>query len=282
MNHDMEDPSTVLLVDDNPQNLAALSKILAEHGYNIRTAINGQVALKSVQTILPDLILLDIRMPELDGYAVCQQLKADTTTREIPVLFLSALDHLADKVKAFDIGGVDYITKPFQADEVIARVETHLALRNIQKQLQRQNMELQQYRYHLEELVAERTVELQEEIAERKRVEQTLRLSERLYRLLAETVNDGIVIIQNGELILTNTAFAAMLGYSKEELFRADFVSLFQEIDQKKIQNKLARHLADEPSNSSWQVELVAKKGHVIWIEAFQVPIVWESQAAML
>jgi len=147
----------ILLVDDHPQNLMALSRILTEQGYHVRTAINGQVALKSVQNMLPDLIVLDIRMAGMDGYEVCRQLKAEEATRAIPVLFLSALDAPFDKVKAFEVGGVDYITKPFQMDEVVARVKTHLTLTTMQQRLQTQNTELARYREHLEDLVAQCT-----------------------------------------------------------------------------------------------------------------------------
>ena len=295
MNTDNVSHPTILLVDDNPQNLAALSKILTEQGYHIRTAINGQVALKSVQTIVPELILLDIRMPGLDGYEVCRQLKADATTQEIPVLFLSALDHPTDKVKAFEIGGVDYITKPFQADEVVARVETHLALRSMQKQLQeqkkqlqKQNKELEGYREHLEDLVMKRTAELtrtntllQEEIAERKHAEQAVHLSEQQYRLLAEKVKDGIAIVQEGKLVFTNTAFATMVGYTPDHLSRSDFVSLFPEYDQKMVQARLTP-VAPKPSEHPWQAELVIGEQHTIWIEVFQTEIMWENQLALL
>ena len=105
--------ANILLIDDNPQNLAALSRILSEQHYQVRTAINGQVALKSIQHRPPDLILLDIMMPNMDGYEVCSVLKAQDETRDIPIIFLSALDAPLDKVKAFQVGGVDYITKPF-------------------------------------------------------------------------------------------------------------------------------------------------------------------------
>jgi len=278
----------ILLVDDNPQNLAALSRILSDQGYHIRTAINGQVALKSVQTTIPDLMLLDIRMPGLDGYEVCQQLKANEITREIPVLFLSALDHPADKVKAFNVGGVDYITKPFQADEVVARVETHIALRSMQKQLQEQNRELRSYREHLEDLVTKRTAELtqtntllQEEIMERKHAEQALQLSEQQYRLLAENVEDGIVIVQGGKLVFTNTAFAAMVGYTPENLYMSDPALQFPENNRKMVQARLT-HIETEAPELPWQAELAAKDGHPIWIEAFQTPIVWENRSAIL
>jgi PleD family two-component response regulator len=128
--------SDILIVDDTQENLVTLRRILTEQGYKVRPAINGPLALQMAHKAVPDLILLDIRMPEMDGYEVCRQLKADETTREIPVLFLSALDDTEAKVKAFEVGGVDYITKPFQVEEVLARVKTHLTLRTMQQQLQ--------------------------------------------------------------------------------------------------------------------------------------------------
>lgn len=131
----------ILIVDDTPANLRLLSKMLTEQGYNVRSVINGKMALTTTQAAPPDLILLDIRMPEMDGYEVCEQLKADEGTHDIPIIFISALDAAQDKVKAFTVGGVDYITKPFQLEEVLARVETHLALRNLQKSLQREIIE---------------------------------------------------------------------------------------------------------------------------------------------
>jgi signal transduction histidine kinase len=131
----------ILIVDDTPANLRLLSNMLAEQGYKVRSVISGQMALTATQASPPDLILLDIRMPEMNGYEVCEHLKADEDTHDIPIIFISALDATQDKVKAFTVGGVDYITKPFQLEEVLARVETHLALRNLQKSLQREIIE---------------------------------------------------------------------------------------------------------------------------------------------
>jgi PleD family two-component response regulator len=118
----------ILIVDDTPANLNVLSAILGKRGYRVRPAINGALALKAAQKAAPDLILLDVQMPGLDGYEVCRQLKADAQTRAIPVIFISALDDVLDKVEAFQVGGVDYITKPFQIEEVLARVENQIAL----------------------------------------------------------------------------------------------------------------------------------------------------------
>lgn len=132
----------ILLVDDIPDNLRYLSFLLSQQGYDVRAAINGRMALTVVKSTAPALILLDILMPEMNGYEVCQRLKSDPQTCDIPIIFLSALDSIEDKVNAFEIGGVDYITKPFHPAEVIARVKTHLTLRRLQRQLQLANQEL--------------------------------------------------------------------------------------------------------------------------------------------
>jgi two-component system, sensor histidine kinase and response regulator len=131
----------ILIVDDTPNNLRLLSSMLSQQGYEVRSAISGSMALRAVHTVQPDLILLDINMPIMDGYEVCLQLKADEKTNEIPVIFLSALSESIDKVQAFRVGGADYITKPFQIEEVLARVENQLALRSMQIDLQQARLE---------------------------------------------------------------------------------------------------------------------------------------------
>jgi two-component system sensor histidine kinase/response regulator len=143
----------ILIVDDTPGNVLLLVRMLTERGYKARTALSGKLALQAARTEPPDLILLDIAMPEMNGYEVCEQLKADAALKEIPVIFISALNETIDKVKAFRVGGVDYVTKPFQFEEVYARVQTHLRIRSLQRQLSDQNE-------NLERLVAERTREL--------------------------------------------------------------------------------------------------------------------------
>jgi sigma-B regulation protein RsbU (phosphoserine phosphatase) len=132
----------ILIVDDTPANLRLLSQILIEQGYHVRPVPDGRLALAAVDAEQPDLILLDIRMPEMNGFEVCECLKANARNCNIPVIFISALDAVYDKVKAFGVGGADYITKPFQVDEVLARVETHMALQRLQKQLQAANIKM--------------------------------------------------------------------------------------------------------------------------------------------
>lgn len=132
----------ILVVDDTPENLRLLSGILTEKGYQARPVPNGKLALSAAQSIPPDLVLLDIMMPEIDGYEVCRQLKASEVTKDIPVIFISAINDVMDKVKAFAVGGVDYITKPFQVEEVLARIETHLKICSLQHSLQEKNQDL--------------------------------------------------------------------------------------------------------------------------------------------
>ncbi|MBX3054947.1 MAG: response regulator [Anaerolineae bacterium] len=135
--------SEILVVDDVRENLRLLVRMLVERGYKVRPVSNGRMAIIAAQIAPPDVILLDILMPELDGYQVCQQLKADETTRHIPVIFISALHEQMDIVRAFAVGGVDYITKPFQTEETLARVHTHLTIGKLQKELAQKNQELQ-------------------------------------------------------------------------------------------------------------------------------------------
>jgi len=134
---------TILVVDGTPANLGLLSSILTKEGYRVRPAPNGRMALRAAHNDPPDLILLDINMPEMDGFEVCRKLKDDVRLTSIPVLFISALTETADKVKAFNTGGLDYITKPFQAEEVLARVDTHLKIRRYQLELNRKSESLQ-------------------------------------------------------------------------------------------------------------------------------------------
>jgi PleD family two-component response regulator len=133
---------TILVVDDAPENIRLLSRISKESRYHIEVADNGAQAVEIAQTLLPDIILLDINMPVMDGFEACARLKEDERTCDIPVIFISALDNIEDKAKAFRIGGVDYILKPFESEEVLARVETHLALRHLRVQLEQANLAL--------------------------------------------------------------------------------------------------------------------------------------------
>ncbi len=180
-------PSTrqgdILIVDDQPDNLLLLSSMLKMHGYQVRQAIDGNLALRTAFLQPPDIILLDIMMPGMGGYEVCQQLKQNPRTRDIPVIFLSSLTQSLDKVKAFEVGGVDYITKPIQIEEVLARIQHQLTIRALQTQLQQRNQEL-----------IEQNHQLQAEISIRQQTEAQLRRSEAQLQLsnqqLIQVIND--------------------------------------------------------------------------------------------
>jgi DNA-binding response OmpR family regulator len=144
--------ATIMVIDDTPDQLFLLKGMLQNKGYTVLDFLDGKTALKATEETQPDLIMLDIVMPVMDGFEVCRRLKKDQKTKEIPVLFISSLDETADKVKAFQVGGVDYVSKPFQFAEVYARIKTHL--------------ELKQARENLERIVAERTVELKRKVNE--------------------------------------------------------------------------------------------------------------------
>jgi adenylate cyclase len=184
----------ILIVDDTPDNLRLLSTMLASHGYQVRKAINGNLALQGAKIAPPDLILLDINMPQMNGYEVCQKLKTSENTKDIPVIFISALDDVLEKVKAFKVGGVDYITKPFQVEEVLVRVENQLSLRSLQSKLQEQAKELHDRNYRL-----------QQEIAERQRAEEEIRFLLETTRAIGESVDFHsaleVILHQVGETI---------------------------------------------------------------------------------
>jgi DNA-binding response OmpR family regulator len=167
---DENSAAVVLIADDTPANLQLLTVIIREQGYTVRALRKGEMVLQSAVQSKPDIILLDIMMPDLDGYEVCRRLKEDERTKDIPVIFISALNAAIDKVKAFSAGGVDYITKPVQKEEVLARLKNHLDLNRLRRQLEFNNQWLQH------------------EIQGRKKIEKALILDEsRLKALLALT-----------------------------------------------------------------------------------------------
>ncbi|MEH1776576.1 MAG: ATP-binding protein [Nostoc sp.] len=185
----------ILVIDDTPENLNLLSAMLTEQGYKVRSVTKGSTGLRGANAVPPDLILLDVNMPEMNGYEVCQHLKANDRTREIPVIFISALGDVLDKVKAFAVGGVDYITKPFQLEEVLARIENHLTIWKLQQQLQAQNERLQQ------------------EIHERTKAE------EKFAKVFRSSPNPiAIATVSEARFIDVNPSFLKMSGYCLEEV----------------------------------------------------------------
>ena len=176
MNCELADGKIILIVDDNPANLELLSDLLDDAGFEIWVARDGESAIRKAEYAPPDIILLDVMMPGIDGFETCRRLKSNPLTQEIPVIFMTALSDTVDKVKGLNLGAVDYITKPFQNEEVLARVKLHLKLQKLTETLAAQNLllkqeikertdaeaALQQLNQELEKRVEERTKELQQ------------------------------------------------------------------------------------------------------------------------
>ncbi|CAK0762699.1 Response regulator [Gammaproteobacteria bacterium] len=187
----------IMIVDDIPDNLSILQEILYIKGYRILAFTRGMMALNAARNNPPDLILLDIKMPEMDGFEVCEHLKADPILKDIPVIFISALNDIADKVKAFAIGGMDYITKPFQSEEVQSRVENQLKIRFLQKELSVQNE-------NLERLVEKRTAQL---INAYKRLKELDQIKSGFLKMISHEIRTPINgVLGIGELIINQCA----------------------------------------------------------------------------
>lgn len=224
-NHSHFSHGNILVVDDTPDNLRVLSASLMERGYQVRCAKNGTMALITAQKEPPDLILLDIKMPEMDGYQVCEKLKAIEQTRNIPVVFLSALDDVFDKVKAFTVGGVDYITKPFQMEEVVVRIEHQLALQVAKAEIDQLNIELEQK-------VQQRTAKLEEVINQlHQEIDEHQKTQE---KLLQQALHDALTGLPN------RTLFMSYLEKSLQRTRRNKdylFAVLFIDLDRFKMIN---------------------------------------------
>ena len=244
----------ILVVDDNPANLRLLENLLNKAGYRVRLAPSGHSALKSAQASSPNLFLLDILMPEIDGFELCRQLKADPRTSEIPVIFISALDSPADKVKAFTVGAVDYIPKPFQVEEVLVRVKNQL--------------DLYRMRQGLEVLVSERTQELREAY-------QVVNQNEQRYRRLVEGLSrDYFFYVHGADGIFSylSPSVTEILGYTSEE-----FKTHYREYLTDNAVNQAAEHHTElclqGQTLPPYELEIYHQDGSVRWLEVSEVPL---------
>lgn len=195
-------PPQILVVDDTPENLRLLVSVLTREGYLVRPAPDGRLGLSSARLKAPELILLDIMMPDMNGFEVCAQLKQDETTRDIPVIFLTALTDLKDKLQAFEVGGVDYITKPFQEEEVLVRVRTQLEIRKLQRELQEENTR---------------------------------------FRILEDAAFEGILIHENGVIRDLNSSLEKMLASSRPDILKRDLFELIAPAYRDSVRQQLAR-----------------------------------------
>ena len=254
-------PGTILIVDDTPASLRLVAEHLETSGYHVMVAEEGAEAIERARLVAPDLILLDIMMPGIDGLTVCRRLKEDAITAPIPVIFLTSLGQPETIVAGFAAGGVDFLTKPVQLDELLARVRTHISLRRLQNDLER--------------LVQERTQELgrankrlRDEAAERERAQATLRASEERYRELYEN-NPAMyfTVDVSGRILSANRFGAEQLGYAADDLIGRPVVELFHPEDRTAAVNQVGVCAAEPGRTFSWELRKVRRDGSPLWVK---------------
>ena len=229
----------ILIVDDESANLQLLSELLGGESYLVRPADSPQLAIDTALAKPPALILLDVRMPEMDGFEVCRHLKQHERTRDIPIIFISALRDVQDKVRGFKVGGVDFISKPFQEEEVLARVRTHLELRNMQ--------------LNLEGVVTNRTAELIE--------------SEQRFRATFEQAAVGIAHVSpEGRFLRINERFCDIVGYSKDEMLALTFQDITHPDDLDADLEYVRQVLDREIETFSMDKRYYRKDGSIVWV----------------
>jgi len=222
----------ILIVDDLPDNLRLLRDTLSAHGYKVRSAITGAMAIRAAQSPSTELILLDIKLPDIDGYEVCRQLKSDERTVDIPIIFLSALNETFNKVQGLAAGGVDYIAKPFQVEEVLARVETHLTIGRLQQKLQKQNLRL---------LI---------EIEERQRLEESLFAEKELAQVTLESIGDAVITTDaQGNVRYFNPIAERLTGWKAHEVQGVPLSTVFLIVDSvtgEPVENPINKALLEQ------------------------------------
>lgn len=234
---------SILIVDDTPTNLGVLFDFLSDYGFEVLVAQDGESAIERVEYAAPDIILLDVVMPGINGFETCRRLKANASTKDIPVIFMTALSETVDKVRGFQVGAVDYVTKPVQQEEVLARINTHLTIRKLSKKIQEKNLQMQeeimvrqrieealrQAHDNLERRVEERTAELQranellkQEIRDRQLAEESLRQSEERFRQLAENILEvfWLMSYERKQLLYVSPAYEEVWGQSCSRLYQ--------------------------------------------------------------
>ena len=258
--------STVLIVDDVPENIELLRSLLEPKDITLMIALNGQDALEIVARQPPDLILLDIMMPEMTGFEMCRRLKQAPATQALPVIFLTVNAESADLVKGFEFGAVDYITKPFHVNELLARVLTHLELKKARDTITRQNVRLEAQNRELQAFAV---------LKEQQREQQ--------YRVLIENVADGIGIIRADKWVFVNDALAVMLGFTSDQLLGNSILDLVHE-DDKAALRQTYEQLRPNAPEFQWQVLqcIVRGDGQELWIEGRYSAIEWEGRPAVL
>ncbi|MFH2059210.1 MAG: response regulator [Pseudomonadota bacterium] len=267
---------TILVVDNSPDHLDLTVKYLSDCGFQIIVAGNGETALALARTKQPDLILLDAILPGMDGFQTCYRLKEDEKTRHIMVIFMTGLTQTENKLKGFDLGAVDYITKPFHQEELLARVTTHLKLKDLTENLE------EKVQSQTRELLCANNM-LHNKIEERKKVEAELRESESRYRAVIENSNDGIVILEAGKIVFFNEKLLSILGYDRrEELIGKDVEVLFHPDEKERICQYNKRREAGQPAPEQYEAQGKTKDGQNIYFGVSATRITYQNRVAVL
>ncbi len=270
--------NVILIVDDNPNNLKILFDFLKESGFKVLVAKDGESAIEKLQEVSPNIILLDVMMPGIDGFETCYRLKASVATKDIPVIFMTALTDRVDKVKGLSMGAVDYITKPFQQEEVLARVQLHLRLRNLTKTLEEQNVllkeeiearreaeaALQNLTCELEERVASQTAELTQAVNQLEQAQ--VQLLEREEKLGHDAFHDALTGLPNRAWFMNRLQQAIDLSYRREDYL---YAVLFIDLDRFKVVNDSLGHLVGDELLKSVARQLQASLRHTDAVARF-------------
>lgn len=235
--------SKILIVDDMPENLGVLFNLLNDH-YEVLAAENGSIALEIIEQDKPDLVLLDIMMPDIDGYEVCRILKNSNHTKDIPIIFISALNELENKVKGLNLGAVDYITKPFQQEEVLARINSHLEIKRL-------NDKLVELNSSLEEKVKSRTQELEDKITENESMNKALQQSESKFKAIFDGAPESILLVEfeTGQIVDMNKAGCELIGLQHDEIIGRDHGEFFIPVKEDNALNDYESLRGKYPNN---------------------------------
>ncbi|MBN1581866.1 MAG: response regulator [Anaerolineae bacterium] len=266
---------TILIVDDTPANLSVIAGCLEGHGFEVLVAQDGEGGLEKARLVRPDLILLDVLLPGIDGFETCRRLKIDEATQDIPVIFMTVLTETQHKLTGFQIGAIDYITKPFQEQEVLARVTMQLRLRDLTERLE------QQVQARTDELRAANE-QLSVEMARRVQMMEALRESEEKYRALYEDSPSMYFTVDAGGIVLSVNQFGAeQLGYTVGELVGQSVLNVFYPDDREAVQQHLAACLQNPAQVAHWEFRKVRRDGSMLWVKEV-VRIVQQGDGALV
>jgi PAS domain S-box-containing protein len=244
----------ILIIDDEIPSLRLLTELLEKEGYQVRPAEKAQTAIDSARTEPPSLILLDVRMPDMDGFELCRRLKQDKRTQHVPVIFVSALQDTEARIQGFQAGGVDFISKPFQELEILARVRTHMTLHRMQQ--------------YLEQLVDERTAEVIE--------------SKARFHYLVENANEAIVLAQDEAVKYCNQKISELTGYSQEEMLSLGFDAFIHPGDLEMVQSEYRDRVSGERPSSSYSIRIITKDDQEKHVFVNSALVDWNGKPATL